>query len=71
MGKYADELSFTPHSPHQSVVDHAVQVLNPVSVQFHQVRFACAPQDIGTPSAPPDFSSQRDRDLVIKYYLVL
>lgn len=41
MGKYADELSFTPHSPQQSAVDHAVQVLNPISVQFHQVRLAC------------------------------
>ena len=37
MGKYADELSFTPYSPQQPAVDQAVQVLDPIAIQFHQV----------------------------------
>lgn len=38
MGKYADELSFTPFSPQKPAVDTAIRLLKPVAVEYHQVR---------------------------------
>lgn len=37
MGEFADELSFTPYSPQQPMVDEAVRLFKPVSIVYHQV----------------------------------
>lgn len=36
-GHFEDALFFTPHTPKYPEVDLAVGVLNPISVEFHQV----------------------------------
>lgn len=37
MGDFGDALAFTPHSPEYTEVELAVGLLNPVSIEFHQV----------------------------------
>ncbi|CAM9607484.1 unnamed protein product [Ectocarpus fasciculatus] len=47
-GDFEDALAFTPHTPQETEVEHAVGLLNPISIEYHQEQAGYIPNGCET-----------------------
>ncbi|CAN0532717.1 unnamed protein product, partial [Ectocarpus sp. 12 AP-2014] len=47
-GDFEDALAFTPHTPQETEVEHAVGILNPLSIEYHQEQAGYIPNGCET-----------------------